>query len=127
VVDFDDVTDKATKLFVECLTVLPNLHTLEIISMWEPETIMCLTTALGEVRPRLQQVRTLILPPMAHWLLRYCPNVEDLTCVAGRPEERFVESLVVGRLHHITKFRVLYPGCGDMWQSMVHLVSPPLT
>ena len=124
-VDLADGTDGATKLFVKCLTALPNLHTLEIVSMWKPGVVMSFTTALVKENPRLQ-VQTLVLPPTAHWLLRYCPNVEDLTCCTTGPDECFVESLLVSGLNHITKFSVLYPGYGDIWRRRVHLVSPPM-
>jgi len=120
VVDFVGGPYRVAKLFVECLVTLPNLHTLEIVSMSEGRTAQSLATALEKKGRNLQQVRTLVLPPAAHWLLRYCPNVEDLTCCAAKPDERFVESLVVGGLQHITKFSVLYPEERDIWPSMVY-------
>lgn len=116
-VDFVDGTDAVMKLFVECLAVLPNLHTLEIVSMRKDESVQSITVALERVKPQLQ-VRTLVLPPTAHWLLRYCPNVEDLTCCATAPDEAFVGSLVVGRLTLLTKLAVSYPGDTDIWPSM---------
>lgn len=118
-VDFVDGTDGVMKLFAECLTVLPNLHTLEIVSMRKDESVQSFAIALERAKLQLQlrQVRTLVLPPSAHWLLRYCPNVEDLTCCATKPDEAFVGSLVAGRLHHLTKFAVLCPGDTDIWPS----------
>ena len=66
-------------LFVKCLESLPNLHTLEIGSM---EGITSpLKKALKGVE--LPQIKTLILPPAAHPLLRHCCDVEDVTCVGG--------------------------------------------
>jgi len=118
VVDFINGRYRVAKMFVECLATLPNLHTLEIVSMTEGRIVQSLATALEKKKPNLQQVRTLVLPPAAHWLLRYCPNVENLTCCAEKPDERFVESLVIGGLEHITKFSVLYPEERDIWPSM---------
>ena len=125
-VDFVDGTERVMKLFVECLTVLPNLHTLEIVSMRKDENVQCFAAALETAKPRLQlrQVRTLVLPPVAHWLLRYCPNVEDLTCCcATTPDEAFVGSLVVGRLNLLTKFAVSCPGDTDIWPSKSSFVA----
>ena len=84
---------------------------------------MCFAITLAKVNPRLQQVKTLILPPAAHWLLRYCSNVEDLACCATGPDKWFVEAIAMSGLNRITKFSVLYPGHGDIWQSRVQFVS----
>jgi len=133
-VNFSRSSDRVKILFVECLAALPNLHTLEITSMFG-RNVHALVTALEnrKLRLRLQQIRTLILPAEVHRLLRYCPNVEDLTCCATMPDEAFVESLVVGGLDHITKLSVFPPGKrgtrsnGDVWSSRVHFVSFSLT
>ena len=70
----------ALSLFVKCLQSLPNLHTLELgwVGDW-------LTTPLGNAlkRAKLPQIKTLVLPPAAHPLLRQCHNVEDVVCVLG--------------------------------------------
>ena len=121
-VDFVGGPYRVAKLFVECLTTLPNLHTLEIVSMSERRIVQFIATALEKKKKKVQQVRTLVLPPAAHWLLRYCPNVEDLTCCDAKPDERFVESLAVGGLKHVTRFSVLYPEERDIWPSMVYFV-----
>ena len=115
-VDFVDGADGVMRLFVECLAVLPNLHTLEIVSMRKDESVQSFAIALERAKLQLQ-VRTLVLPPSAHWLLRYCPNVEDLRCCATKPDEAFVGSLVAGRLDRLTKFAVLCPGDTDIWPS----------
>jgi len=127
-VNFSRSSDRVRILFVECLTALPNLHTLEITSMWG-RNVHVFTTALESRKLRLQQVRTLILPVEAHQLLRYCPNIEDLTCCASVPDEAFVESLSVGGSDHITKLSVFPSGkrvtrsSGDVWSSRVYSVS----
>jgi len=99
-------------LFVECLAALPNLHTLEI--GWVKNSLVgeLFVTTLGN---RELPVRTLVLPPTAHPLLQYCPNVEDLTCSDTAPDRSFVESLVAGGLAHITKLSVTCPGGSDNW------------
>lgn len=134
-VDFEGGTSRVAELFAECLTALPNLHTLEISSMWEDEIAQSFATALGERKPKLQlqQVQTLILPPSAHPLLRYCPNVEDLTCCTMKPDIGFVGSLAAGGPDRITKFSVL---CmvgkdtrlmKDIWSGMACFVSGSLS
>ena len=127
VVDFVDKTEKTTKLFVECLAALSNLHTLEIISMEGEGKVQSFVTALEELQLQLQlqKVRTLVLPPKAHRLLEYCPNVEDLTCCAAEPDEAFAESLVEGGLNRVTKFSLVYPGDIDIWPSRVHFILSP--
>lgn len=106
-----DGTDGIFETFVGCLAVLPNLHTLEVISMGnhysEP-----LRKALEGIR--LPQIMTLILPSMAHHLLRHCPNVDDLTCTPFRPNEEFVKSLIMGG-QKLKRFAVLFPGNAIAW------------
>lgn len=106
-----DGTDTIFDTFVKCVTVLPNLHTLEVISMGthysEP-----LCRALDGIK--LPQIKTLILPSMAHCLLRHCPNVDDLTCTPFRPNENFIRSLIVGQ-QKLRRFAVLFPGNAIAW------------
>ena len=62
------------QFFVKCLELLPNLHTLEI---WA-NSIMTTPLEKALKRVKLPQIRTLILPPAAHPILRHCHNVEDI-------------------------------------------------
>ena len=126
-VDFVDNSPRTSELFVKCLTTLQNLHTLEIVSMQGDERVQSFAIALERTRTQLQlrQVRTLVLPPTAHRLLRHCPNVEDLTCCATEPDEDFVESLAACRSNHIAKFSVLYPGYRNIWPSWVYSIFRP--
>lgn len=83
--------------FVKCLEFLPNLHTLEIAWAGGHITIP-LEDALKSVK--LPQIRTLILPPTAHPLLRNCHNVEDVVCVVGDEvisSDEFLASLTSNR------------------------------
>lgn len=106
-----DGTGAILETFARCLAILPNLHTLEVISMGtncsEP-----LRKALEGVK--LLQIRTLVLPSMAHYLLRHCPNVDDLTCTPFRPDEEFVGSLAIGQ-QKLRRFAVLFPGNATAW------------
>jgi hypothetical protein len=86
-------------LFVECLESLPNLHTLEI-----PRADMALTRPLEEALKRIElpQIKTLIIPPAIHFLLRRCYGVEDLVCVVGHvntniPSDRILSSFASNR------------------------------
>ena len=120
-VDFADNPPKTPGRFVKCLTTLPNLHTLEIVSMQGDEKIQSFAIALERTGTQLQvrEVRTLVLPPTAHQLLRHCPNVEDLTCCATEPDEDSVESLAACRSNRVAKFSVLHPGYRNIWPSRI--------
>ena len=84
-----------TPLFVECLESLPNLHTLEI--SWVDKSIESpLENALERVK--LPQIKTLIIPPATHPLLRHCYCVDDFACVVREmttdiPSDRILDSL----------------------------------
>ena len=126
--DFVHTSDRLESLFVKCLAALPNLHTLEIGCMLKVPDFGPFETTLGG---RALLVRTLILPPTAHLLLRYCPHVEDLTCRNAAPNEAFVESLVAGGLNCITKLSVWCPEGSENWDiclSTIHFIprSPPM-
>jgi len=85
--------DSAIPLFVKCLKSLPNLHMLEIVWAGGSATNL-LKDALKRVK--LPQIKTLILPPAAHPLLRPCCDVEDVVCVfryGSAPSGEFLRSL----------------------------------
>jgi len=87
----------AIPLLARCLESLPNLHTLEIVRASGPVTSP-LKGALRRVK--LPQIKTLILPPVAHPLLRSCRNVEDIVCVVRYgiiSSEEFLGSLEFNR------------------------------
>ena len=110
--DFVHSSGRLEGSFVKCLAALPNLHTLEIGCTPKVPDFGSFATALGG---RALQVRTLVLPPTAHLLLRYCPHVEDLTCRDAAPNETFAESLVAGGLNCITKLSVWCPEGSENW------------
>ena len=80
--------------FVKCLGSLPNLHTLLIACVDDSVTTL-LEEALKGVQ--LPQIKTLILPIVAHPLLKHCPNAEEVFCVSYRyatlPSDGFLRSL----------------------------------
>ena len=106
------------ELFVECLTTLPNLHTLEVAYAPLNQVVKYFVDALKKRDSQFQQVRKLVLPDAVHWLLRCCPNIEDLTCCGTAPGVDFVESLAAGGSNHITKLTVLCAGGSDIWRSL---------
>jgi hypothetical protein len=106
-----DGTETILDTFVKCLAVLPNLHTLEVISMGTHYSQPLHDALIGVEFP---QIRTLVLPSMAHCLLRHCPNVDDLTCTPFRPDQEFVESLAKGQ-QRLRRFAVLFPGNATAW------------
>jgi len=112
-----DGTDAIFKIFVRCLAVLPNLHTLEVISMGTYYSESLRNSLEGISLP---QIKTLILPSMAHCLLHHCPNVDDLTCTPFRPNEPFIQSLVIGR-QKLRRFAVLFPGNAIAWADLARV------
>lgn len=93
------------KTFTRCLAALPNLRTLEVISMGVQYS-RPLQNALDGIK--LPQIRTLSLPSAAHHLLLHCPNVDDLTCIPFRPDQEFVDILSTSRLR-LRRFATLVP------------------
>jgi len=80
VVSLDVAFKSGFPVFIEFLQSLPNLHTLEV-RWWDPYDFF--GEPLGNVlkRVKLPQIRTLIIPPAAHPLLRYCHELEDINLV----------------------------------------------
>ena len=76
-----------------------------------------MTTSLEKAlkRIKLPQIRTLILPPAAHSILRHCHNVEDVVYVARDitwPRYRFPKSLGSNRNSNIKRLAfslILWP------------------
>lgn len=111
-------TYQAAESFVECLSALPNLHTLDIAFAPQNQVVKHFADALKKRESQFQQVRALILPDAVHWLLRCCPNVEDLTCCGTPPGIDFVESLAAGGSNCITKLTVLCQGGSSIWWNL---------
>jgi len=73
--------DLVSPLFVRSLEFLPNLHTLEIGPVNYHPFSPPFGNALDGVK--LPQIKVLILPPIAHILVKHCPNVEAVDWVIG--------------------------------------------
>ena len=95
-------------LFVGSLESLPNLHTLEI--SWVGNRIASpLEKALRHIK--LPQIKTLIIPPAAHSLLRHCDSVEDLVCPFGytpapTPSDVILSSLASNRNSKVKRLAI---------------------
>ena len=103
------LTYEATaSLLVECLGSLPNLYTLEI--PWADERIAgALENALG--RMKLPQIKTLVIPPAAHPLLRHCHGIEDLAFVVRytrtpTPSDQILSSLASNRNSRVKRLAI---------------------
>jgi len=72
---------RVSPLFARSLEFLPNLHTLEIGLAGYYPLAPPFGNALNGVK--LPQIKALILPPIAHILVKHCPNVEDIDWVIG--------------------------------------------
>ncbi|KAL4246280.1 hypothetical protein ABKN59_009772 [Abortiporus biennis] len=70
-------TKKVLSAFVKCLTMLPNLHTLQVLYA-HPTMAKSVQTAFRH--NELPQIRTVILPNYVHSILRSCTGVETITC-----------------------------------------------
>ena len=88
----------ALSKFVKCLGSLPNLHTLEIGQEdgYITPTLRNNALRLKFKGVKLPQIKTLIIPPSAHPLLKQCPNVENVDWVIGDrniSSDEFLKSL----------------------------------
>ena len=66
--------------FASCLQSLPNLHTLGVCHAHRDMTTKLEAAFKGVTIP---SIRTIVIPTVAHNILRSCPNVEDVTCNDG--------------------------------------------
>ena len=93
------------RFFVKCLKFLPNLHTLEI----RGGNVMGTSLKEALERVKLPQIKTLILPPTAHHILRHCHNVKDVFYVARNitwPSDAFLASLGSSRNSKIKRLTI---------------------
>ena len=72
--------DTILSAFANCLQSLPNLHTLELCHVHQEMTTKLKKALEGVTIP---SIRTVVLPTVAHHILRSCPNVVDVTCNVG--------------------------------------------
>lgn len=73
-------TDTVLPEFAQCLSQLPNLHTLQVVHAHSQ-----MTTVLGKYFKdiKLPSVRLAILPAHAHNILRCCTEVRTVVCTEG--------------------------------------------
>ena len=79
---------------IRSLESLPNLHTLEI--GFQRDQYRCSPPEGALEGVKLFQIKTLVLPPTAHLLLKHCPNVEVVDWIIGDKtvtSDKFLESL----------------------------------
>ena len=107
--------------FVKCLESFPNLHTL-LIGAVDGTITTRLKKALKGVK--FPQIKTLILPPAAHLLLKHCRNVEEVFCVCYKyetvPSDGFLIALTSNRKSKIKRLAiplVLWPNLSCKWSS----------
>jgi len=81
--------DTALRAFAKCLQLLPNLHTVQVAGVYGQIATAIKTAFKGY---RFPQIRTVILPPLAHHMLSSCPQVKDITCI-GYHENYFIRTI----------------------------------
>jgi hypothetical protein len=81
--------DEVLSTFAQCLQSLPNVHTLQISGVIGQLATAIKTAFKGH---RFLQIRTVIIPAIAHHILSSCPQVKDITCI-GRPKEFFISTI----------------------------------
>lgn len=72
--------DTTLPSFARCLESLSNLRILHILDVHHQLTTPIKKAFEGHTFP---QIRTVILPVVAHNLLRCCPEVKEVTCTSG--------------------------------------------
>lgn len=73
-------------LFASCLYSLPNLHTLQLMFVQEHQEMLATLRGAFEGQ-KYPQIKTIVLPGCAHWVLRACPDVIDVACNDWRNTE----------------------------------------
>ena len=99
--------DLAAPTFIKCLESLPSLHTLEIGFVYYNPRAPILKNALKGVK--LPQIKSLVLPQVAHILIKHCPNVESVDWVVGDTtvvSDEFLESLASIRHSKIERLAI---------------------
>lgn len=94
-------TTTVLPIFVACLKVLSNLHTLQILHA-HSQMMTPLKNAFEKVS--LPQIKTIILPTCAHNVLRSCPNVAELTC-NEHDGGKLVNALIKASIHGVEVIR----------------------
>ena len=89
-------------IFAQCLQSLPNVHTLRIAGVLG-QAATAIKTAFKS--HRFLQIRTIILPPLAHHNLSSCPQVKDITCIDH--QEDYVFNTISKRCKQVEALDIL--------------------
>jgi len=89
-------------IFAQCLQSLPNVHTLRIAGVLG-QAATAIKTAFKS--HRFLQIRTIILPPLAHHILSSCPQVKDITCIDH--QEDYVFNTISKRCKQVEALDIL--------------------
>lgn len=111
-------------MFSACLVSLPNLHTIEIYYAHLDTTTAIKNAFKGCLLP---SVHTVVLPAVAHNILRSCPNVRDVSCNGGIERVKMVCSAIVAKCPKVERVSWL-SSClpGKSWKRLptVFIISP---
>lgn len=91
--------------FAQCLSILPNLHTIEIAHAHSKMMSHLKSAFEGKKFPT---VRTVSLPSCAHAILRCCPAVENVTCTSG-DGGTLISALAAAKCNKLTKVSGITP------------------
>lgn len=78
--DFRSAPDDLMTKFIDCLVLLPNLKTLEVLRTYFADPFL---RKLGQECPRFPSVRELVVVNAASTLVGRCPNVESVVVADG--------------------------------------------
>jgi hypothetical protein len=93
--------------FANCLAVLPNLHTIQVVHANTQMTTAIKTAFKGHT---FLSVRTVVVPSCAHEILRRCPGVEDLTCNKDIDDEsKLIGALASAKCGNLKTLRGISP------------------
>lgn len=73
-------THSVLPAFSKCLSILPNVHTIQILHAHSAMTTALKDAFRGHTFP---SVKTIFLPEQAHEVLRCCPNLRKVVCIQG--------------------------------------------
>jgi len=91
---FQRAPEGLMETFVNCLLRLPNLRTLEILGAGPRVPI---STALKRKHVTFPSIRELRITSAAHYFIRNCPNLEDLTFTSGLDTHAHTTVLLHGK------------------------------
>jgi hypothetical protein len=78
--------------FARCLSVLPNLHTIEIVHAKRKRMGNLIRQSFRDMT--YPTVRTLIIPHNASGILRSCPEVERILCTGMHYQTRLISAMI---------------------------------